>query len=136
MISNEAPPPANASEELELPAVRLTSAEAHIRILRRLQAAALQHPIAAKAAFAALVAEGLAYARTPEGARWAEKLANSDLLHRARLMLDLPGLALLERETRSALPSAYLDTVFMLAASPKPGEVLEPLFEWRLDAND
>jgi hypothetical protein len=136
MIFREDPRSADASQDAELPSVRLTSPDAHVRMLRRLQAVVLKHPIATKAAFAALAAEGLAYAKTPEGAWWAERLANSDLLHRARLMLDLPGFALLGGETDNALPSGYLDTIFMLASAPKPDEMLEPLFDWSSDRDD
>lgn len=120
----------------DIPAVQLTAAAAHVELLRRLQTFVLKHPVAAKAAFAALAAEGCAYATTPEGKRWAEKLAGSELIHRARLMLDLPGLSLLERDRDRALPSGYLDAVFMLASARKPDEILDPLFDWSFGQND
>src|SRR5580693_1180923 len=40
-------------------------------ILRRAQLLLLKHPVAAQAAFAALIAEGRRFAATPEGAEWA-----------------------------------------------------------------
>src|SRR3954452_23332776 len=107
--------------DTELPTVQLAEADIQLRLIRRMQAFVLKHPVAAKAAFAALVEEGLAFAETPEGQMWREKLAGSELLHRVRLLLDLPGLALLERQTETASPSAYLDAMFMLAGSVRPG---------------
>jgi hypothetical protein len=116
-----------------LPTVHLREPDAATRVLRRLQALVLKHPVAAKAAFSALVAEGRAFAQTPEGKVWQDRLIRSELLHRARLVLDFPGLSMLELDSSATLPSAYLDTVFMLASSPKPGELLDPLFRWGSD---
>jgi hypothetical protein len=122
--------------ELELPTVQLTAPDVQLQVIRRLQAFVLKHPVAAKAAFSALVEEGLAFAKTPEGKMWREKLADSDLLHRARLVLDLPGLALLERQTETAYPSAYLDAIFMLASALRPDGLMEPLLDWEVDRHD
>lgn len=116
-----------------LPTVYLPSPEMALQVLRRLQGLVLKHPVAAKAAFDALIAEGRAFAQTPEGKVWHDKLAASELLHRARLVLDFPGLSMLERDSPEVLPSAYLDTIFMLASSRKPNELLDPLFEWGRD---
>jgi hypothetical protein len=116
-----------------LPTVYLPSSETALQVLRRLQGLVLKHPVAAKAAFDALIAEGRAFAQTPEGKVWQAKLAASELLHRARLVLDFPGLSMLERDSPEVLPSAYLDTIFMLASSRKPDELLDPLFEWGRD---
>jgi hypothetical protein len=118
------------SDEEDLPTVALPPSEILVQVLQRLQALILKHPVAAKAAFDALIAEGRVFARTPEGKIWHERLARSELLHRARLVLDLPGLSMLERDRPEVLPSAYLDTLFMLASSRKPDELLDPLFEW------
>ena len=57
-------------------------------------------------------------------------------MHRARLVLDLPGLSLLERQTETAYPSAYLDAVFMLGAALKPDALMEPLLDWDFDRHD
>jgi hypothetical protein len=116
-----------------LPTVYLPSSETALQVLRRLQGLVLKHPVAAKAAFDGLIAEGRAFAQTPEGKVWQDKLAASELLHRARLILDFPGLSMLERDSPQILPSAYLDTIFMLASSQKPDELLDPLFEWGRD---
>jgi len=48
-----------------LPTVYLPSSETAIQVLRRLQALVVKHPIAAKAAFDALIAEGRSFAQTP-----------------------------------------------------------------------
>jgi hypothetical protein len=118
-----------------LPTVYLPSSETALQLLRGLQAFVLKHPVAAKAAFGGLIAEGRAFAQTPEGKVWQAKLAASELLHRARLVLDFPGLSMLERDSPEALPSTYLDTIFMLASSRKPDELLDPLFEGGRDVD-
>jgi hypothetical protein len=100
----------------DIPTIRLPAVEAHVQMIRRLQAIVLKHPLAANAVFAALIAEGLAFARTPEGKLWRDKLAGSELLHRARLLLDFPGLSILERDEEQTLPSGYLDAIFMFAS--------------------
>ena len=131
------PPPDNGArgpdppdpDEL-LPTLHLLPPDETARLLRTLQAAVLKHPAAAQAAFRALVAEGEAFARTPEGQSWKQKLQNSDLLHRARLILDLPGIAMLEAGSPGVHPSTYIDTIFMLASSRNPDEVLNHLFRW------
>jgi hypothetical protein len=116
-----------------LPTVFLFAPDTAVDVLRRLQALVLKHPVAAKAAFDALIAEGRAFAQTPDGQAWRDKLVGSELLHRARLIFDFPGLSMLERDSPEVLPSAYLDTIFMLASSRKPAELLDSLFEWGVD---
>jgi hypothetical protein len=116
-----------------LPTVYLPASETPLRVLRSLQALILRYPVAANAAFGALIAEGRAFAQTAEGRAWRDKLAASELVHRARLFLDLPGLSILERDSPEILPSSYLDTIFVLASSRKPGELLDLLFEWGQD---
>ena len=113
-----------------LPTIYLVEPDGAIQLLRQLQVLVLKHPVAAKAAFNALIAEGRAFAQTPEGKAWEDRLSRSELLHRAKLILDFPGLSMLEQDGSTTLPSAYLDTLFMLASSAKPGELLGPLFEW------
>jgi hypothetical protein len=108
-----------------LPTVYLDGSEVALSVLRRLQAFVLKHPVAAKAAFGAMVAEGETFAQTPEGKEWRDKLATSDILHRARLIFDLPGLSMLAREGPGPLPSSYVDAIFMLASSHNPDELFE-----------
>ena len=57
----------------------------------------------------------------------------TELLHRARLALDLPGLSLLSRTPEGALPSGYVDALFMMAGARQPGDMLDTLFKWRPD---
>jgi hypothetical protein len=109
-----------------LPTVYLDGSEGALSVLRRLQALVLTHPVAAKAAFGALVAEGEAFAQTPEGRECRNRLASSEILHRARLIFDLLGLSMLVREDSGPLPSSYVDAIFMLASSNKPEELFEP----------
>jgi hypothetical protein len=113
-----------------LPTVDLLPPDASAALLRDLQTMVLKHPAAAQAAFRALVAEGEAFAQTPEGQGWKRKLQDSTLLHRARRILDLPGVAMLEADRPEVLPSTYLDTIFMLASSRSPDGVLDHLFRW------
>jgi hypothetical protein len=109
-----------------LPTVYLDASEMALRMLRHLQAFVLKHPEAAKAAFVGLVAEGAAFAQTPEGKEWRVKLAASELIHRARLIFDLPGLSMLARDGPELLPSAYVDALFILASHNRPDELFEP----------
>ena len=67
---------------------------------------------------------------TPEGKVWKDRLARSELVHRARLLLDFPSFLMLERNESQIIPSAYLDTVFLLSSARKPDELLDSLAEW------
>ncbi len=71
----------------------------------------LAHPGAAKAGFAALVAEGRAYARTAEGQQLRARLLRSSRMRRASLLLRSIGMGMLSVEYEGALPSAYLDNL-------------------------
>jgi hypothetical protein len=122
--------PHRRESEGEIPTVRLPAIEAHVQIIQRLQAFVLKHPVAANALFCTLVAEGQAFARTPEGRLWKDRLSRSELIHRARLTLDFPGFSMLEHGEGQIVPSAYLDAVFVLASASRPTEVLNSLFEW------
>jgi hypothetical protein len=126
----------STEDDASLPTVRLAPPDAELRLIRRLQAFVLKNPVLAKAAFVALVEEGLAFAETPEGRRWRHDLARSALIHRARLLLDLPGLSLLERRSPTNYPSAYLDAIFMAASSIKPEAMIEPLLNASFDGHD
>jgi len=109
-----------------LPRIALrTPAGDPVAVLRRLQHVFLAHPIAAQAAFAALVAEGRRFAETAAGQRWQHRLARSPLLRRARAPWDAATLWLLEEGSPEVLPSSYVDALFAVAQSP----ALEPLIE-------
>jgi len=118
---------------VDVPTVHLSDIDATAQIIQRLQSIVLKHPIAANAAFASLVREGLAFAQTPEGRQWKDKLVRSELLHRARLALDLPGLSMLQSSPDHTLPSSYVDAIFMLASTRRADELLELLFQWGHD---
>jgi hypothetical protein len=102
--------------------------EATLQVLRALQTALLKHPIACQAAFNALVAEGAKFAATPEGREWNAKLENSTLIHQLRYVFDLTTFSLLERESPDILPSAYIDTLFMLSGADRSDHLLDRLF--------
>ena len=101
--------------------------------LLQLQGAVMKHPMAAQALFSALIAEGRAFEETAEGQVWRDRLKVSELMHRARLALDLPGLSLLTGAPQGPLPSAYIDALFVMAGARQPGEMLDALFKGRLD---
>jgi len=124
---------ADSERDDGLPSVTIPSIDASVEVVRRLQAIVLKHPVASKAAYSALMAEGRAFADTPEGARWKQIIARSDLLDRARLLLDLPGLSTLEEAEGSVLPSTLLDTIFMIASNSRNGEFVDTLLKWDTD---
>ena len=100
--------------------------------IRTFQALLLAHPAAAQALFGALVAEGRAYARTPEGARWLRRLTPSPLFRRARVLWDVSTMKSLEEDPSRVLPSAYVES-FARAARTQP---LEPLLRELFDAGE
>jgi hypothetical protein len=90
--------------------------EALVALLREAQFLLLKHPIAAQAAFAALVAEGRRFAATPEGRAWHERLARAPLVRRGRVLWESSVLGLLEETPAGLLPTALLDAVVGAAA--------------------
>lgn len=98
-----------------------------VDLLRRIQMTMLKHPIAAQAAFAALVAEGRRFAATPEGAEWREALASSELLTHTRRVWDAVSLNMLEDSPDTIIPSAYLEALLRAARSPELEELLRSL---------
>ena len=112
-----------------VPRVELREPEStELALLRSLQRALLTHPVASQAAFTALVAEGRRFATTEEGRVWQERLVQSALLKRARLVFDLTTLGLLEERAGNDVPSSYLDALFMAAASGDADDLLNRLF--------
>ncbi|WP_437570958.1 hypothetical protein [Sorangium sp. So ce542] len=105
------------------------SAGAIPAILRRAQLLVLKHPVAAQAAFAALIAEGRRFAATPEGAEWAAALAGSDLVRRGRQVWDAVGMNMLEDDPDAILPSAYLEALLRAARSPDLETALRGLYD-------
>lgn len=81
-----------------------------VALLREAQAVLVKYPIAAQAAFAALVREGRRFAATDEGRGWKARLAGSPLVSQARTLFEgLAGGVLDERG--GTLPSAYADAL-------------------------
>lgn len=97
-------------------------------LLQALQHAVLRHPVAARAAFGALRAEGRAYARTPEGARWAEALRHSPVVAQARLAFDATTLRALEGEEPGVLPGAFVDALVQAGATDDIAGLLASVF--------
>ncbi len=113
----------------DLPRLVLQPLEGEVvRVLRALQTAILRHPVAAQAAFSALIAEGRRFAETPDGREWRGRLTRSSLLHRARLAWETTSLWMLEEDPPSVLPSTFLDALFMAASSNDLEPLLDRLF--------
>jgi hypothetical protein len=86
-------------------------------MLRALQRVVLRHPIAAKAAFGSLRAEGRTFAQTPEGARWADALRHSPAVSQARLAFDATTLGALDGAADGLLPGAFVDALVQAGAT-------------------
>lgn len=112
-----------------LPVLDLVPVDETVELVRAVQKFVLTHPAAAKTIFAGLIAEGRAFAQTPAGIVARQELEYSDLVHKARLLLDLPGLSMLEPDDGAVLPSTLVDTVFMMAANSEDDGFLSALFE-------
>jgi hypothetical protein len=110
-------------------------AATEIAILGSLQRVLLKHPVACQAAFTALLAEGRRFGNTAEGHVWRQRLVNSSLLQRARLVFDLSTLSLLEEGEANHIPSAYLDAIFLAASGGDADQLLDRLF-WKRGEND
>jgi hypothetical protein len=78
----------------------------------------LEHPVAAKQAYAALAREGRAYAATPEGAALRDRLLASRRLRRASLLWRSLTMGMLDEDDPGELPSGYLD--HLLRAVDRP----------------
>lgn len=83
-------------------------------LLRHVQDAILAHPVAAQAAFAALAAEGRAFAQTEEGAAWARRLTGSRLVEKARAIWEVTSLNVLEDDETTVVPSRIVDAFVKL----------------------
>ena len=113
-----------------LPRVRIGQPMDDIaELLQSVREAILTHPAAAQAIFAALVREGRAFAKTPEGRREMEILQRSELVHRARLVLELSSSWLLDDDTAGPLPSALVDALFLAAGQADAEELLARTFD-------
>ena len=97
---------------MALPTVVLREPEDELfRLLRAGHLLLLKHPVAAQAAFRALVAEGRRFAATPEGQRWKTRLAGSELVRRGHVLWEGSALDMLEERSDSMLPSTLIDAI-------------------------
>jgi hypothetical protein len=104
-----------------------------IDILRAASRLVLTHPVAAQAAFSAVVAEGRRFAQTAAGRRWKEVLAASPLIQRGSALWEGSVLSLLEDDPATILPSAILDAVVL---ATQRNDLLSVLQRLALDSAD
>lgn len=81
------------------------------RALGNLHRALFRYPMAAQAAFSALVTEGRRFARTPEGAEWQKRLLSARETGSAQLLWEILSSRTFTERTEGALPSTLLDAL-------------------------
>ncbi len=96
--------------------------------LRQAQQLILRYPVSAQALFASVVAEGRAFAETPDGAALRDRLAGSELIRRGRVVWEVGTLNVLEEEPATALPSKLMDALAKAATVPDLEPMLTRLF--------
>ena len=112
-----------------LPKVSLCDPESGLlHVLREAQYALLKHPVAAQAAFSALIAEGRSFAETPQGRAWSERLAGSELMRQGRMVWEVATLKILEEKSPHVLPSAYIEALVKASGSRELESLLSRLF--------
>jgi len=92
----------------------------------------IKHPVAARAAFRSLVAEGRRFAATDEGALWRRRLEASTLIRRGRAVWELATLNMLDEDVSRPLPTQLIDAFCHAAARAD----LEPALARRLEPRD
>src|SRR5205823_1249124 len=97
------------------------------RVLHAASLAVLKHPVAAQAAFAALIAEGRRFAETPEGRKWKDALAHSQLIHCGGALWAGSVLNTLEDHPDTLLPSTVVDAIAHAARRPDLTDFLQAL---------
>lgn len=110
--------------------IRLTLREENDRIsdfLLKGQRFLMKHPQASRAILMSLVEEGRRFAGTPEGQRWMEGLAASNLVKRGAFIWEAYGLDLLLESEPVVTPSAWLDLVLASIANPDLEGILSML---------
>jgi hypothetical protein len=78
----------------------------------------LVHPVAAKSAFSALVAQGRRYARSESGQELRNKLARSPQVRKASLLWRSLSQGMLCEHEPGELPETYLDNLLRLVELP------------------
>lgn len=86
------------------------------RLLFELRWLVIKHPVAAQAAYRALVAEGRRFAQTDEGRAWRERLERSELVRRGTALFELGTLGMLDGDTDRVLPTQLVDAFARAAA--------------------
>lgn len=97
--------------------------------LRAVQDAMTRHPIAFQAAYSALIREGRAFAKTPEGSALRGQLASSELVRGSRLIWRILSMGAFVESTDEILPSTYLESIAQACSS----DLLEPLLSRLFD---
>lgn len=106
-----------SSQRPELPRLVLQApSDPVVELLHRASLLLLKHPVAAQAAFAALVEEGRRFAATPEGQRWKAALERSELAWRGHALWEGSLLKVLEERGDSLLPTAILEALIQAAS--------------------
>jgi hypothetical protein len=99
------------------------------RVLVRAQLTLIKHPVAARAAFRAVVAEGRRFGETEEGQRWKKRLAGSDLIRRGRSVFELATLGMVNEQPQ-ILPTQFVDMLSYAAGlanlEPALARAVEP----------
>ena len=90
--------------------------DALARFLVEMQRLVARYPYIARTLAASFVAEGHAFAQTPEGQAWHDVLSQSDLIRRGQLIWEAYALDNLLDTGPDKLPSVWVDT-FSTAAS-------------------
>lgn len=88
--------------------------------LAALRRALLRHPVAAQALFAALVAEGRAFAVTPEGADLRRRLERSDLVLRSRAVWEVVTGGAFVEDPDIVMPSTIVEAIAKAAMERRP----------------
>ncbi len=112
----------------EGPVFEVREEDGLLAALRQAQRLIVRYPVAAQALFAAAVAEGRAYAATPEGAALRERLKGSELIRRGRVVWEVGTLNVLEEEPATLLPSKVMDALARAASVPDLEPMLTRLF--------
>jgi hypothetical protein len=102
-----------------------------VEALGVLQKAIFKYPLAIQAAFGALVAEGRAFAETPEGAQWRDRLSRSKSLGRARMVWEVLSLSAFTERYEGLLPTVLADTLVRAIKTRHLEPTLSKLFERR-----
>lgn len=112
------PPPAAESRAATEPEPDPSPAEASmIDALKQMERLLMLHPLAAQAAFSALVAEGRRFASTPRGEELASSLSKAPLLANLRRVWEATTLNMLEEQPTTVVPSMYVEAIFRAAKS-------------------